>query len=251
MERKAKFQVHRETEAKQQAYAAEHRRVTDDIVREQASEAYARNIQQERSRAVREVELETARQRWRYKNRREVKERKDSIDRFRRTGKLDVSLSANLGSDALANDMRTSMLTPATRAAMESMMEKYRSGASRRSENVSKAVGSFKLKAGLPAGTGTTRPVAAACDAWTPGSTSPRQNTPVAQRRPQSAGEMQSTGAPQWRPPRPQSAAPASNSIAARTAAESSTTRRRRPQSADSYSSHRSETIRPRVSMLV
>eukprot|EP01043_Picozoa_sp_COSAG02_P030481 COSAG02_NODE_1946_length_10302_cov_13.656768_9_plen_294_part_00 len=249
-ERKAKFQVHREVEAKQQAYAAEHRRVTDDIVREQASEAYARNMQQERSRAVREAELETARHRWRYKNRREIKERKDSIERFRRTGKLDASLSANLGSDALADDMRTSMLTPATRAAMESMMGKYRTGASRKSENVSKAVGSFKLKAGLPAGSGPAKPAAAARDAWAPDSTSPRHNSPTAQRRPQSAGAMQSTGTPQWRPPRPQSAAPASNSIAARTAVQRSATGRGRPQSADSYSSQRSRTIRPRVSML-
>ena len=244
MERKAKFQIHREVESKQQAYAAEHRRVTDDIVRELASEAYERNLQQERARAIREEELEAVRQRWRYQNRRQIKERKDSIERFRRTGKLDPSLSANLGGDALADDIRSSMLTPAARAAMESMVSKYTGRANRQSENVRMAA----EKAGLPKESkGAERPTTtagaeAAMEAWAPASAMPRQKSPPQNRRPQSAGSVQSTGAPQWRPPRPHSAAPASNSIAARM---------RRPQSADSYSMQRAGTIRPRVSMLV
>lgn len=237
MERKAKFQIHREVESKQQAYAAEHRRVTDDIVRELASEAYERNLQQERARAIREEELEAVRQRWRYQNRRQIKERKDSIERFRRTGKLDPSLSANLGGDALADDIRSSMLTPAARAAMESMVSKYTAGANRKSENVRMAAEKFKMKAGLP----RESKDAARPEAWAPASALPQQKSPPTQRRPQSAGSVQSTGAPQWRPPRPHSAAPASNSIAARM---------RRPQSADS-SMQRAGTIRPRVSMLV
>lgn len=250
MERKATFQVHREVEAKQQAYAAEHRREVDDIVRAQASEAYERNMSQERSRALREEELEVTRQRWRYKNRRKVKERKDSIERFRRTGKLDASLSASLGGDALANDIRASMLTPATRAAMESLINKYTSETNSKSQNVSKAVASFKLKAGLPVSSDAAQSAAVAMHAGAPKSTS--QNSPAAQRRPQSAGQIQSTGAPQWRPPRPHSAAAASGSVAARTPAGSmSVTRTSRPQSADTYYMSRTGTIRPRVSLLM
>jgi hypothetical protein len=149
-ERKAKFKVHREVESKQQAFAAVHRREIDDIVREQASDAYQRNLEQEHARTVREENLEAERQRWRYQNRRKVKERKDSIERFRRTGKLDTSLSANLGEDALAGDIRASMLTPATRAAMESLVSKHTSQAAKKSENVAKAAGLFKMKVGVP-----------------------------------------------------------------------------------------------------
>ena len=85
----------------------------------------------------------------------------------------------------------------------------------------------------------------------------PPQSSSAARRhRPQSAGATtQSTGAPQWRPPRPHSAAPASRSIAARSSGGSEAAlagggaTRRRPQSADSYSA-RIGVIRPSVSML-
>jgi len=57
------------------------------------SQAYERNVEQERSRRAGVEALEDARQKWRYSNRIQVKERRDMAERYRRTGKLDAQLS--------------------------------------------------------------------------------------------------------------------------------------------------------------
>ena len=80
------------------------------------SQAYERNVEQERSRRAGVEALEDARQKWRYSNRIQVKERRDMAERYRRTGKLDAQLSVG---DIPATFSAVLLAEPATDHASE------------------------------------------------------------------------------------------------------------------------------------